>query len=444
MGWKSFFGVSRPEKTLARQLREAGQGVKNHSREVPEFVIDPQRPNNYGGNIPRSILDGQPNRRSGYVSPNTTGIEVEGLNTTKAQNKESLDKVKTQVFEQNFIRRVYTQLSNSLLGKEEIRIDSYREKLNKAETEAEAILYYNEIILTINYLILYSMYCAKISQEGYSPYMRRAENKLIRGINLNKEKLLHNKMGYPHNGGLVASMTAVATSGFISTMVYAGTGIALTLAPFTLGLTLGIPAAIGVLIPLHGFYIHSRILYERKKHNKKIVSTAGPVVTELLLILNADRKFKLKDIENKKIKYWNMNEKIQNLLMSFKEGDDIIVFFENYLKSSLLLDENKAPNEPFSEEVMNVELSLGSNNLQRQGLNNNTIANYAAKNAESQRRLENYRKDRLLENVYANANDPVNINRSAENPYGGLGSNTVKGGRRTMRRRGNKRRSQRR
>jgi hypothetical protein len=139
-----------------------------------------------------------------------------------------------------------------------------------------------------------------------------------------------------------------------------------------------------------------------------------------------------------------MNEKIQNLLMSFKEGDDIIVFFENYLKSSLLLDENKAPNEPFSEEVMNVELSLGSNNLQRQGLNNNTIANYAAKNAESQRRLENYRKDRLLENVYANANDPVNINRSAENPYGGLGSNTVKGGRRTMRRRGNKRRSQRR
>ena len=66
--------------------------------------------------------------------------------------------IRAEVFEQNFIRRTYTTFENAISGGEKIRLELYEEKLNMAESEGEAILYYDELVAMINMLILYFIY----------------------------------------------------------------------------------------------------------------------------------------------------------------------------------------------------------------------------------------------------------------------------------------------
>jgi hypothetical protein len=377
MGWKSFLGIGKSGANRLKSIVNKRETLKSNTK------------------VPLLPVPGT-TQVNNFVTPNT------GNGTARAK-----------VFEQNFIKRIAVNLDKILAGEATLNFDRYMDKLKNAKSEAEAILYYDEITATLLMLILYAI-VTYISEDNNDPKLIPIKEQLnafkkgsVRNITIRNKSL-----------DIAATMlSSGAATAIIMSLAIAGV--------FSVGATF--------LIGIASLIVFGTISLGITKQLKYV-----DVLDKYRSILNnTDVPFTFESLRER-IRFWSMTEDQVDLLLGPEKTDG--TFFMRFVNYST--GGNPAPNEPFTSEVMEAELSLGKTNLNVQGLNANTKKVYAARNAESNRVLENYRKNRLLESVYANEEqeeDPRS-NNTNENRYKGFGS---KGGSRTRRRR-NKRRSQRR
>lgn len=327
---------------------------------------------------------------------------------------------RAKVFEQNFIKRIAVNLDKILAGEGTLNFDRYMDKLKNAKSEAEAILYYDEITATLLMLLLYAI-ISYIYSSSDPAFIRIQEqlNAFKRGSLYDIDKKIQTFLSAAYiltmGGTAIAVVGAIVVSGVFS-------------------------AGLGAVIGMASLLVFPSIILG--------VATQLTFVDVLdkyrSILKNTDVPFTFESLREK-IRFWSMTNEQVDLLVGPEKTDS--TFFKRFVDYSTR--ENPAPNEPFTAEVMKAELSMGKTNLNVQGLNAKTKEMYAARNDNSEQFLKSYRQNRLLESVYANEEqeeDPRS-NNNVENRYKGFGSNNgvglKKGGRRTMRRR-NKRRSQRR
>ena len=421
----SYLGFGKKEKAFAN-LQTRLQQNKNQLK-----------PNNYG-HLPHIPVVPK-------LSMNKDGIgqnEYVTLNNGKRN-------IRAEVFEQNFIRRIYTSFYNAILTEDTIRLDSYKEKLNSAVSEEEAILYYDELIAVMNMVILYAMYHRYHAldndelDETTKEHGRQLIKKVDEDIDLIKKKNI--------------KALAFAAKGLLSDTIKSG----LTAAYFTaalinigggMGIATGTLTAI-LITPIIFISVYDAYSYDKKSVKyvnyfrfKQKGAQMYEIVKEIHKILFAERPHMFKKlVQEEKIKFWGMSQLQVDLLLKYDDVDLPLgyinfngyssnwnnTFFKEFLQA--YGKEPFAPNEPFSRKVMDVELRITNTNI------TNAYTPNQNRNARNAAFLNDYRRERkselqnkLLENVYSNV-------PSEENIYGNL-----KGGRRTRRRNTRRRKSMRR
>lgn len=393
MGWKSFLGLSRPEKELARQLQ-------------------------------RGLKEGQSSTRRNrptVLSLGQGGMAALPEGTVSINNGTNITKVRMEVFTQNFLQRILVNILNETSRAGRINVDEYKKRLDNAQTEWEAILYYDELIALTHMLILYGII-----------------------IELSESQLKDLEDKYPDHmyyfDGLLVDIDEKQKKAFGLTMkiMQASVGTGLILGSIALGFATGGAStalqAIALAIASVVFLVTPAVAHG--SINDSVVPFHVRLVLKMILkVLHEDREFKFINLRGK-LKHWGMTESQADLIYNIPTEtlsndtnshitnlkNKFVQFMVSYLEAST--DPNPAPNGPFNEKLLEVKLQLNTSFP--------TNANRNRRNAEI---LNQYRKNReqnrLLAEAYGNNKNNV-VDTQYENPYGSFGSS---GGRRTLRRR---------
>ena len=341
--------------------------------------------------------------------------------------------IRAEVFEQKFVRRIYTTFYNAISGGEQIRLDSYEEKLNSAVSKEEAILYYDELIAVMNMLILYAMYFS-VSQD-----VRRKLDTIVHERN---RALILEVRSELFRKGNFKSETESAFVFALSTTIVSGGAIAIALVGDSLG-GLGLFTSLAVTAIFFNTYFVRNLkgteLAEESAVEK--ANTMGTVIQEIHRILFAEREYMFKDlVQEEKIKFWGMSEAQVNLLMdkgSRLTAETLQNYFTEFF-THLGKKQDPKDNKPFSPEVMKVQLRLTNTNLSQ--LSNENRRTYEYESVYGPPEPE----------AYANVNLPPVTGNGNSTPATGKVNlideayANLKGGRRTRRRNTRRRKSVRR
>jgi hypothetical protein len=308
-----------------------------------------------------------------YLTKNNNSGKVAKLSMNKAgvgsseyiRKNNGIRNIRAEVFEQNFIRRIYTTFFNAISGKEQIRLDSYEEKLNSAVSEAEAILYYDELIAVMNMLILYAMYFSvgqtvrskldTLVQDRNRELLEKVSSDLYKKGNFKNDK--HAALAFA--GGMVGVSGATIAMALVADAV-GGMGF------FSAGTILSV--VIGGMV--RG--VRADTFYREAEGNAvNKAMNMGTVIQEIHRIVFAEREYMFTQlVSEKKIKFWGMSQAQVDLMVRTGDtltGETLPVYFQEFIQA---YGKSPAPNEPFSPDVMGVELRLTNSNAQNQLLKN--------------------------------------------------------------------------
>lgn len=372
MGWKSFFRLPG-HRTLENKLKRAREkaiaagevGIGANTRVVPQLTIGSQGV-----------------AANGYVQANTG-------NTANARSR---------VFEQNFIKRIQSMILGSL-GEEGVKkptsltpemLDSYSRKLDNASSEAEAILYYDELICMIPIIILYTAFKIKfVSSKNDRNEARSALNNVQNsGANMHnimRRELSHREGKEMRQMILNVLVSGTVLAGFITAMVLTGGTIAAPTAAFAYSmLSISAPFAGGAA---YGIIIGNPLEKANFRANNNLCS----LLLRICKILFEKREYMFESLIPK-LKFWGLKQSQVDILVEtnnktykiFIENNSGINGFDGLLQESQAYRHTKppkktqefieafilagkedtplAPNDPFSEEVRTVEIQLNSSN----------------------------------------------------------------------------------
>lgn len=376
------------------------------------------------GNLQKRLQQNKTQRTSNTSVPKLSINHAGAAQTGNVTPNNATRNIRAEVFEQNFIRRIYTTFYNAISGREKVRLDSYEEKLNSAESEAESILYYDELVAIMNMLILYAMYFSvdqkvrnkldTLVQDRNRELFEKVSSDLYKKGNFKNDK--HAALAFA--GGMVSvSGATIAITMALVTDAVGGMGF------FTAGTILS--------VVIGGFVrgIRTEKFYREAEGNAvNKAMTMGTVIQEIHRILFANREYMFTQlVQEKKIKFWGMTQAQVDLMAKTGDsltGETLPVYFQTFIKA--YGKQPFAPNEPFSPEVMKVQLRLTNTNLSQLSNENRRTYEYESVYGPE---------------AYANVNLPpatgkVNLNDEA---YANL-----EGGRRTRRRNTRRRKSVRR
>jgi hypothetical protein len=407
MGWKSFLGLSRPEKELARQLQKGLKEGQSSTRR----------------NRPTVLSLGQ------------GGMAALPEGTVSINNGTNITKVRMEVFTQNFLQRILVNILNETSRAGRINVDEYKKRLDNAQTEWEAILYYDELIALTHMLILYGIIIElsesqlKDLEDKYPDHMYYF-NGLLVDIDEKQKKAF---------GLTMKIMQASVGTGTILTTVGVSLGVSAAAAGATFGASLVVQ---GIVVGIIGAVLLISPIVAHGSINDSVVPFHVRLVLKMILkVLHEDRRFKFSDPSvREKLKHWGMTQRQADLIHDIPPEtlsndtnshitnlkNKFVQFMVSYLEAST--DPNPAPNDPFDKELLKVELQLNTSFPTNANRNrrNAEILNKYRKNRE-----QNIRQNKLLAEAYGNNKNNV-VDTMYENPYGSFGSS---GGRRTLRRR---------
>jgi len=367
MGWKSFFRLPG-HRTLENKLKRAREkaiaagevGIGANTRVVPQLTIGSQGV-----------------ATNGYVQANTG-------NTANARSR---------VFEQNFIKRIQSMILGSL-GEEGVKkpssltpamLDSYSRKLNNASSEAEAILYYDELICMIPIIILYAAFKIKFVSSKKDRNEARSALNNAQNSGANLHKLMREELGLREGKELRQTILNVLVSGtvlagFITATVLTGGVAAGATAAFAIAMaSMSAPfvggAAYGIIIgnPL-------------EKANSRANNNLCSLLLRICKILFEKREYMFESLIPK-LKFWGFKQSQVDVLVetnnktygnaNMKGFDGLLqesqeyrhtkppVNIQQFIQAFILAgqeDTPLAPNDPFPEEVRTVEIQLNSSN----------------------------------------------------------------------------------
>jgi hypothetical protein len=362
-GWKSFFGMEG-HRTLGNKLRRAREkaiaagevGIGANTRVVPQLTIGSQGV-----------------AKNGYVQANTG-------NTANARSR---------VFEQNFIKRIQSIVFGSLGEEGGVQkgtsltpelLDSYSRKLDNAASEAEAILYYDELICMIPIIILYAAFKIKFISERNEARsaLNNVQNSGVNIHNVMRRELSLREGKEMRQQILNLLVSGTVLAGFITAMVLTGGTVAAPTAAFAISmLSIGAPFAGGAA---YGIIIGNPL----EKANFRANNNLCYLLLRTCKILFEKREYMFESLIPK-LKFWGLKQSQVDILVetnnkTYTNSD--IHGFDGLLKESQEYTHTKppaktqefiqafllagqedtplAPNDPFPEEVRTVEIQMNA------------------------------------------------------------------------------------
>jgi len=348
MGWKSFFRLPG-HRTLENKLKRAREkaiaagevGIGANTRVVPQLTIGSQGV-----------------AANGYVQANTG-------NTANARSR---------VFEQNFIKRIQSMVFGSLgmagLNSQgtKLNLAAYYRKLNNAASEAEAILYYDELIAILPIIMVYTILRARLL------YSRKGRNGNV-SSDTNMHKVISAELSFEEEKQLQASVRYF----ILNTGIIAGAATATALTG-GLGLAVFVPVLIGSIVLMFTAPIATiagNSAAARYRRNER-ASSLDSIIVDVCVNLFAEREYMFEALIPK-LKFWGLNQEHLDILVNtareedgFKElwkeidsnGDKVKIrkFIQSFVEASTKPDIPLAPNDPFPEEVRTVEIQMNNFN----------------------------------------------------------------------------------